>query len=207
VRVRREMLAAADALRRESLLGFDTETRPSFRKGQSYPTSLLQLAGRHEVYVFQLGILGLPAELRGLLSDPRMVKAGVAIQRDLRELRALADFEPRRFVDLGACAMRGGLHHHGLRGLAALLLGKRISKGARTTNWARPDIPAKALRYAATDAWVSRLIHEALEREGLIREIPEASAAARRSRRARLWRHARSAAARIYRAARGPRHE
>jgi hypothetical protein len=100
--------------------------------------------------------------------------------------------------------MRSGLKHHGLRGLAALLLGCRIPKGAQTTNWARPELPGNALRYAATDAWISRRIYEALKRHGCLDAPPPAPPAAPRHGRAsaRLWHRAKAAVARIVRGGR-----
>ena len=163
---RQAMLSALKDLRRETLLGFDTEKRPSFKKGESHPPALLQLAGSRAVYVFQLYALGLPVELAGILADARIAKAGVAITRDLQELRQLDEFQPAGFVDLGVAAMRCGIQHHGLRGLAAVMLGCRISKGARLTNWERPDLPRTALQYAATDAWIGRRIYKAMQARG-----------------------------------------
>lgn len=159
----RHMLKSVRALKRERLLGFDTETRPSFKKGESHPPALLQLAGRAGVYVFRLLELGLPAELAALLANPKIVKAGVAVGRDIRELRDLVEFEPAGFVDLGTRAKAYGMQHHGLRGLCALLLGRRLSKGGRLTNWARSDLPQSAITYAATDAWIGRRIYEAMD--------------------------------------------
>lgn len=166
-----EMQVAAARLSCEKLLGFDTEKRPSFSKGESHPPALLQLAGEDEVYLFQLHRIGLPVELTRILADGGIVKAGVAVGRDLRELRALTEFEPKGFVDLGARSKRHGLQHHGLRGLAASLLGCRISKGAGLTNWARPDLPERALRYAATDAWIGRRIYKAMEERGYLGDV------------------------------------
>ena len=154
---------AVTILSKDTLLGFDTETRPSFRKGESYLPSLLQLAGTDSVYLFQLKRTGLPSDLSGLLANPAIIKAGVAIVRDIKELQDIEPFDPQGFVDLGDKARDLGLNHHGLRGLAALLLDGRISKGARLTNWARADLPEQALRYAATDAWVGRRIYQAMD--------------------------------------------
>jgi hypothetical protein len=171
--------AAVAELGRETLLGFDTEKRPAFRVGEVYPPALLQLAGRDAVYVFQLRLVGLPPELTAILADPAIVKAGVAIGRDLQELRELTSFEPQGFLDLGVCARNCGLQHHGLRGLAAVLLGCRISKAARFTNWERADLSERALRYAATDAWIGRRICKAMRHHGCIRDISsDASAVA-----------------------------
>lgn len=157
---------AVQTLRRERVLGFDTETRPSFRPGVVYKPALLQLGGRDSVFLFRLADLGLPPELRDLLADPGIVKAGVAVNRDVRDLQALEWFEPAGFVDLGECGRKAGIQHHGLRGMAAVMLNCRISKGARTTNWDRPDLPEHALRYAATDAWIAWKLYRALEDHG-----------------------------------------
>ena len=195
---RPQMLAAVRELRRETLLGFDTEKRPSFRKGETHPPALIQLAGRDAVYVFQLQALGFPVELTDILANSEIVKAGVSVARDIQELRELTEFQPRGFVDLGDCAKRSGIKHHGLRGLAALLLGCRISKGAQLTNWERPDLPASALQYAATDAWISRRIYEALkEHDCLDRSSHAARTPARRGRA--LWNRAKAVLARIVR--------
>lgn len=153
---------AVKILEQEKLLGFDTETRPTFRKGQTYPPALLQLATSNEVFIFKLHDTGLPAELCHILSDPTIIKAGVAIDRDVKELRTVTEFAPSGFVDLGTCARHNGIQHHGLRGLAALLLNCRITKQARLTNWARPKLSKAALIYAATDAWISRRIYQAM---------------------------------------------
>ncbi len=167
VRERRALEEAVRQLEGESLLGFDTETQPAFRRGESYPPALLQLAGASGVYVFLLRDVGLPVEVTDILAHPGIVKAGIAVTRDVKELQTLAEFEPRAFVDLGVWAEAAGIPHHGLRGLAALLLGGRVPKQARLTNWALPQLPARALRYAATDAWVSRRLYRVMERAGL----------------------------------------
>lgn len=159
VRTPEELAAALRLLEEETLLGFDTETRPSYHKGQSFPPALLQLAGEQAVFLFQLKHLGLPTGLRKILAEPRIIKAGVALAHDLSELRKLAPFAPAGFVDLGRLAREMGLKNHGLRGLAALLLGFRIAKSTRTSNWARDTLDPGQIRYAATDAWVGRELY------------------------------------------------
>ena len=138
------------------LLGFDTETRPAFRKGQSFPPSLLQLATADEVFLFQLNRVGLPGGLLKLLSDPDILKAGVGLDFDLKSLQDLRPFQPRGFVDLARVARQKGIRNNGLRGLAAAVCGIRISKSARTTNWANDLLTPQQIRYAATDAWIGR---------------------------------------------------
>jgi ribonuclease D len=162
IRSPEQLLPALQQIRKEKLLGFDTETRPAFRKGESYPPSLLQLAGENEVWLFQLRRFPDLAPLFALLADPSIRKAGVAIRRDLSELRDLCPFEPAGFVDLGIAAENRGFRNTGLRPLAALLLNGRISKKAQTSNWAAEYLDERQLRYAATDAWVSRRLHDLL---------------------------------------------
>lgn len=147
------------ALGRESLIGFDTETRPAFKKGVSYQPSLVQLAGEQTVHLIRLGGLSSTEALFDLLSDPGVTKTGVAVRDDLLDLQRIAPFEPAGFVDLGKVAMKLQLETYGLRNLAAKFLGVRISKSAKCTNWDRKDLSRQQIDYAATDAWVSREIH------------------------------------------------
>lgn len=163
VRTPAELNHAVRALTGETILGFDTETRPAYHKGESYLPSLLQLAGEKEVFLFQLKPLGLPGALREILADPKVVKAGVALAYDLQELHHLAPFRPAGFVDLGNLAKKAEIKNHGLRGLAAVLLGFRIAKGAQTSNWARDVLAPTQIQYAATDAWVGRELYLKLQ--------------------------------------------
>lgn len=166
VRTAAEVRLAVRALTEESILGFDTETRPAYHKGESYLPSLLQLAGEQEVYLFQLKHLGLPEPVREILADPKVVKAGVSLAYDLQELHKLARFEPAGFVDLGKLAKEAEIKNHGLRGLAAVLLGFRVAKGAQTSNWARDVLAPAQIQYAATDAWVGRELYLKLQNSG-----------------------------------------
>ena len=150
---------ASTILIKEKLLGFDTETRPAFNKGQSYLPSLLQLAGTKVVYLFQLSKCGLPDSITNLLSNVNIIKSGVAIDQDLIELQQILNFEPGGFIDLGEIARSKGLPHHGLRGLAAFLLNFRISKSVRTSNWSANQLTKKQIKYAATDAWLGRELY------------------------------------------------
>jgi ribonuclease D len=163
VRNKKELAAAMRRLAGQSLLGFDTETRPAYTKGESYLPSLLQLAGDKEVFIFQLKHLGLALPLRKILADPAIIKAGVSLDYDISELNKLARFKAAGFADLGKLAKKAGIKNHGLRGLAAVYLGFRISKGAQTSNWARDVLTRQQIQYAATDAWVGRELYLARE--------------------------------------------
>jgi ribonuclease D len=98
-----------------------------------------------------------------LLANPQIVKAGVALDRDVQELNKLAPFTPAGFVDVGELAKRAGCMHHGLRGLATLLLGFRVSKSSQTSNWANATLTPAQIEYAATDAWVGRELYHKLQ--------------------------------------------
>lgn len=163
VRTCAELDRAVDHLAGHKLLGFDTETRPAFRKGESYPPSLLQLASHEAVFLFQLKALGLAEPLRDILADPCIIKAGVSLDYDLRELKKLSPFKAAGFVDLAHLARKTGIKNHGLRGMAAAVLGFRISKGAQTSNWAKEHLTEQQIQYAATDAWVGLRLYQALE--------------------------------------------
>jgi len=163
VRNKEELQQAMAKLTGETILGFDTETRPAYKKGESYPPSLLQIASSDEAFIFQLNLLGFPKVLRDILANPEIIKAGVSLDYDIRELNKLSSFNAAGFVDLGNRAKKAGIQNHGLRGLAAVCLGFRISKGAQTSNWAKKTLTPQQIRYAATDAWVGRNIYLALE--------------------------------------------
>jgi ribonuclease D len=154
-----EMEAAASILANESHLGFDTETRPSFKKGDYYPPALIQLATEHCVYLFRISETETFDPLLPILESPDILKTGIAIKDDVKELRAMEDFTPSGFIEVADITVKLGYENRGLRALAGLLLQGRISKAAQVTNWARPKLDNKQVRYAATDAWISREIY------------------------------------------------
>ena len=155
----RQLHQAMHVLHEEEILGFDTETRPIFKKGVTPPPALLQLAGHKDVYIFQLSKLEDKAVLTELLASRHIIKSGVSVRDDLKGLKNHFEFTERRFVDLGEVAKRLGMLTHGLRNLSANLLGVRISKGAQCSNWAREALSTKQIVYAATDAWISRELY------------------------------------------------
>jgi len=169
IRTLEEAEQAVAKLKKETLLGFDTETRPTFRVGEYYQPSLLQLATGNEVFLFQIKLTGLTPGLREILSSPDIIKTGVSIRDDLGELRKLAAFEPAGFVELATHAKQAHIKNLGLRGLAALLLGFRVSKREQTSNWAKNELTESQIRYAATDAWLGREIYLHMDGLGLIK--------------------------------------
>ena len=158
----KELQEVLPTLRRETLLGFDTETRPAFRKGESYLPSILQLGGENHVWLFYLTQINDLNSLFSILADPNIIKSGVAIDRDILELKDLAPFQEAGFRDLGKMAEDRLFRKTGLRPLAAMLLDGRVSKGAQVSNWAKLPLSRKQITYAATDAWVSRRLYLSL---------------------------------------------
>lgn len=169
VRQNGELEPAMAALQHEQVVGFDTETPPSFRKGHIHNPTLVQLAGSQAVYLIQLRHLDSTAALAALLSDKHVVKTGVAVGRDLIDLQRLFPFQPAGILDLGDVAKRQGIKQTGVRNLAGMLLGGRITKGARTSNWAAAQLSTSQLRYAATDAWVCRQLYLHFEKQGWLK--------------------------------------
>jgi ribonuclease D len=154
-----KLAKALKALRKEKILGFDTESRPSFKKGQNYPASLIQLGGAHHIWLFQISTFSSLDKLWDILADKRIIKAGVAIADDIKKLQELQDFTPGGFVEIATLSTQAGILNTGLRSLAALLLNFRISKRAQVSNWAKKDLTEVQIQYAATDAWVSRELY------------------------------------------------
>jgi ribonuclease D len=145
-----------------TMLGFDTETKPSFRKGRKNQVSLIQLADDKTAWLFRSNQIGMPVELASILSDPRVTKCGVAIHDDIKVLSGLRKFEPSGFVDLQPFVKQYGIDSSGLKKLAAIVLGFRISKSQQVTDWEAVSLSKAQLVYAATDAWVCHQIYKKL---------------------------------------------
>ena len=160
--------AAVNYLMNYDLIGFDTETKPTFVKGPLNPPSILQLACIDKVYIFKLDNESLYKKLFPILSNENITKCGVSVDRDLIELMYLSPFDPLSFVDLGNIARDYDVPHHGLRGLVAMFLKHRISKGAQISDWSKTVLSQSHITYAATDAWISLKLFEAFGQNDLL---------------------------------------
>ena len=163
-----ELERAWEGLARETVVGWDTETRPAFRKGESYPPALVQAATAETVYLFQLARMDFSKVVGGLFAEPTIVKAGISVTDDLKALQKVFSFEERSIVDLGTAALHAGLEQTGLRNLAALFLGFRLPKGTKTTNWAAKRLSAQQIGYAAADAWACRELYLRFRELGMV---------------------------------------
>jgi ribonuclease D len=164
----RDLEQARADLRQERVIGLDTETRPAFRKGESHLPCLVQAATAKAVYLFQLSRLDVFPALVELLAKPQIVKTGVGLAFDLRQLKLVFPFTVENVLDLGVIARRRGLGQTGVRNLAGMFLGFRIPKGNRTSNWAAPRLSPQQITYAATDAWACRELYLKFETLGLL---------------------------------------
>ena len=158
-----------EVIRHEHVVGFDIETRPTFRKGQTHTPSVVQIGASREVFIFQLAKLDCVHTLTEVFHNARLIKAGIALSRDLLDLQKLFPIQPAGFVDLGDVASKNGLKQTGVRNLAGMFLHGRITKGAQTSNWAAPELHQKQITYAATDAWVCRELYVHFEKLGWLK--------------------------------------
>ena len=154
-----DLAPAMQDILQASVVGFDTETRPAFRPGESYLPSIAQFATASAVYLFAVQQQDLFDAMRTILSAEQVIKVGVSVSDDLRNLKKLFEFDERSVLDLGKIAKRHGMKQTGVRNLAGIFLGTRTPKGAKTTNWAARHLTPQQITYAATDAWACRELY------------------------------------------------
>ena len=147
-------------LKQFTFLGFDTETRPSFKKGHINQVALLQLSTGERAFLFRLDRQELHRKIVSILADPGILKAGIAIRDDIKALQTKKKFVPAGFIELQDEAKNRGINCFSLKKLSGVVLGLRISKAQQLSNWEANELTEAQLRYAATDAWVSYKIFE-----------------------------------------------
>ena len=159
-----EAAKAVDYLLSQPVIGIDTETRPSFRKGGKYYVSLLQVSSRDICFLFRLKHTGMCEPIVRLLEDTTVPKIGLSLHDDIRQLHEVAQFEPGYYIELQQKVKDFGVEDLSLQKLFANFFGERISKGQRLTNWEADVLSESQKRYAATDAWACILLYEEMER-------------------------------------------
>ena len=151
---------AIEEIKQENIIGVDTETRPTFKKGTLNKTALVQIATRKKVYLFRLNKIGFPLSLANIFENSQIQKIGIAILQDMKELsEQFQPFRHNNVTDLNILCKTLKFENIGARNLTAMLLGFRISKRQQTSNWEASLLNEGQLRYAATDAWVARQIY------------------------------------------------
>lgn len=157
-----QLASIGNNLKSHSILGFDTETRPTFRKGRLNKVALLQLATSDEAFLIRINKTGLTDLLLSVFQDENITKVGLAIKDDLNSLQRYDRFEPEGFIDLQQFVKQYSIEDNGLKKLTANILGFRISKRQQTSNWEKEVLDDDQLTYAATDAWVCLEIYKKL---------------------------------------------
>ncbi|MCY1719889.1 3'-5' exonuclease domain-containing protein 2 [Prolixibacteraceae bacterium Z1-6] len=160
----KKLQMAVEELSSQSIIGFDTETKPSFKKGVINKVALLQLSTKNRAFLLRTNRIGLPREIVRILADENVIKPGVAIRDDIKGLQEIRKFKPGGFVELQDEAKEMGIQNFSLKKLTAIACGFRISKGQQLTNWEADILSEAQQRYAATDAWASLEIFESFQR-------------------------------------------
>ena len=156
-----EAARAVDFLLCQPILGFDTETRPTFKRGQMHSVALLQVASHDVCFLFRLNLMhGLPRPIITLLQDKKVTKVGLSLHDDFLSLRRRAPFRQGTFIELQDEVKRIGIQDMSLQKIFAILFGQKISKGQQLSNWEADVLTEAQKRYAATDAWACILIYE-----------------------------------------------
>ena len=150
---------AIEEIKKCNIIGMDTEARPAFKRGVSYPVSLLQLATDKKVYLFRLLKTGALQGIADILEDETKIKIGIAPGDDMKDLGKSIRFQPRNIIDLNKLALQNGFESIGAKKLSAMVLGFRISKAQQVSNWEAEELTKAQIDYAATDAWICREIY------------------------------------------------
>lgn len=153
---------AVSELLQSDIIGFDTETRPTFRKGQTNTVSLLQLSTRQKSFLFRLNRIGLPDRILSLLEDSRCLMIGLSIHDDFHNLSKIAKIKPDGFIDLQNYVKQFNIADNSLSRIYGIVFGERISKGQRLTNWEADALTPAQQSYAALDAMACIRIYDYL---------------------------------------------
>ena len=163
-----EMSRAIKKLKKQGIVGFDTEKKPTFKKGQYHPTALIQLSTATEVFLFRINKIGLHDDLITLFESDKITKIGVGVRADIVELKRIRTFTQNNCIDLNDLMPTLGVEKIGIRNLVAIILEKRVSKNQQVSNWENSELTHSQQQYAATDAWVCYEMYVLLIKKGYI---------------------------------------
>ena len=152
-------------LERYPVLGFDTETRPNFRRGRRNKIALVQLSTEDTCFLFRLNRMGFPASLKKLLGNADVKKVGLSLRDDFGAIRKRTEIKPENFLDLQPYVGQFGIEASSLQKIYAIMFQKKISKGQRLSNWEAENLTEPQQRYAALDAWACLHIYKQLNNQ------------------------------------------
>lgn len=161
-----EVADALAFLRNHEVVGFDTETKPNFKKGMTNRVSLIQISTGDHSFLFRINKMGFTPELKEFMECEDVIKVGLSLKDDFHMLHRIGDFEPRGFVELQQMVKDYHITDSSLQKIYAILFGHRISKGQRLTNWEAPSLTEPQMIYASIDAWACRKIYLHLKSGG-----------------------------------------
>ena len=161
---------AMSEISKYEVLGFDTETKPAFKKGVKHKIALVQISNSHHAWLFRMNKVGFPTQLKDFLEDENVLKVGVGLTDDMRRLRDFSGFEPGGFLDLQKYVEAFSIESKSLKKIVAIVMGYKISKSQQMSNWESPELTEMQQRYAATDAWVCLEVYNKL-RESISKMI------------------------------------
>ena len=153
---------ALSYLSSQPVLGFDTETKPAFKRGQVHKVALLQLATEEACFLFRLNLIGYPDGLEAIMSDPGIRKIGLSLRDDFAAIHKRSARKPENFIDLQVFVDKFGIDDNSLQKIYAILFGRKISKNQRLSNWEAPALTPAQQSYAAIDAWACLRIYNHL---------------------------------------------
>jgi len=157
-----EVSDAVERLKACPMIGFDTETKPSFKKNQTNKVALMQLSTESVCFLFRLNKIGIPLALQSLIENKNVLKIGLSVHDDFTVMHRSSQFEPAGFVELQQLVKNYHIADLSLQKIYAILFGKKISKQQRLTNWEASALTPQQQRYAATDAWACLKIYKYL---------------------------------------------
>ena len=165
-----QVKSAVSALRTMPIVGFDTETRPSFRRGERHQMALLQLSNENDAFLFRINRTGIPTPLKQYLEDPGIIKVGLSTTDDFHQLTRLSDIHPAGFIEVQQLVKQYGITDMSLQKIYAILFQQKISKNQQLTNWEASQLSDAQQRYAAIDAWACLRIYERLQSGAFVPE-------------------------------------
>lgn len=160
-----KLKSTIEVLKNEEIVGFDTETKPSFEKGKTNKVALLQLSTADTCYLIRLNLLGMQNSIMEILSSEKPLKVGLSLRDDYKMLNRRRSFRPAGFLDLQSVIGKFGIKDLSLQKIYAIIFNKKISKSQRLTNWQAPNLTLPQQTYAAVDAWACMDIYNVIKDE------------------------------------------